>query len=709
VSLQERDLKQSQLTLQRLHNRLGRPRDAPCGNHEKFDWREIGVLGEDETMSFRAESLSTTLPASQDPQTRIKQVEHGVLGTPCQISVHLQFEGFPIWLMALDSTLIKELVIHGSSSRSKFLDSMQEQGFSQDLIEAALLNVGLSKILHSGSGDALSPGELLLVSGPISFVKHWTLQTPNPTLVVCNEHVRSKHMHGEKSLRWNRFRHETFGGATQFQAMFGSNIPEFNPCRTELRRTIRHIIDYGLKPKWAPAPLDGKSDSTLSINDRLHPCDLGRTVLYHTHYSATGWGSRQLSVDEIGIAFGWPAWARHFTSQLTPVFPSVPLQILDGCLKGIVESLPGLNPLQTPLPTPGLPASDRSWLPRIQRFLPHSWVDDELITDKAAKRDDAGVPVHLWDKRCSLVLPHVTPALQTLRLWLTRGLTTRLWREFHAYLCAVHGEDWRASLQRAKVSESQGRSPDGKRTRGGVKKEDNGFTYDELVKDITAGVDAISRVSDSDWWTWKKGSALLFWRWPEGAQRSFARDGMPIWIKSKLPRFQGPARPPDPEKKHLILAKLKKILDRGYVVTPDSIDFIKSLMDFFDVEKDSDIRLVYNGTSCGLNEALWAPNFFLPTPATAARTLGYGYYMVDIDLGEMFLNFPLHESLQRFSGVDFSQYVSELREGPCKRWWVHWTRCWMGLKPSPFMAVRFYYLAEEFARGNRKDKNNALR
>jgi hypothetical protein len=33
----------------------------------------------------------------------------------------------------------------------------------------------------------------------------------------------------------------------------------------------------------------------------------------------------------------------------------------------------------------------------------------------------------------------------------------------------------------------------------------------------------------------------------------------------------------------------------------------------------------------------------------------------------------------------------------------------MGLKPSPFMAVRFYYLAEEFARGNRKDKNNALR
>jgi hypothetical protein len=162
----------------------------------------------------------------------------------------------------------------------------------------------------------------------------------------------------------------------------------------------------------------------------------------------------------------------------------------------------------------------------------------------------------------------------------------------------------------------------------------------------------------------------------------------------------------------LILAKLQKILDRGYVVAPLMIDFIRSLMDFFEVEKDSDIRLVYNGTSCGLNDALWAPNFWLPTPATAARSLGYGYYMVDIDLGEMFLNFPLHKVLQRFSGVDFSHFDSDLKPSlpsHLKNKWVHWTRCWMGLKPSPYMAVRFYYLAEEFAKGNRRDKDNPLR
>jgi hypothetical protein len=33
----------------------------------------------------------------------------------------------------------------------------------------------------------------------------------------------------------------------------------------------------------------------------------------------------------------------------------------------------------------------------------------------------------------------------------------------------------------------------------------------------------------------------------------------------------------------------------------------------------------------------------------------------------------------------------------------------MGFKPSPYYSTRFYYWAEEFARGNRRDKTNPLR
>jgi hypothetical protein len=87
--------------------------------------------------------------------------------------------------------------------------------------------------------------------------------------------------------------------------------------------------------------------------------------------------------------------------------------------------------------------------------------------------------------------------------------------------------------------------------------------------------------------------------------------------------------------------------------------------------------------------------------------LGFGYYMVDIDLGVMFLNFPLPDLVQSFLGVDLRYYADDMSlEGNSL---VHWARCWMGLKPSPFMAVRFYYLAEELCRGKRHQKNNPLR
>jgi hypothetical protein len=258
------------------------------------------------------------------------------------------------------------------------------------------------------------------------------------------------------------------------------------------------------------------------------------------------------------------------------------------------------------------------------------------------------------------------------------------------YLKEEHGEDWQASLQAHKLAVAQGRLPTlGKCTRGdfkGVKDQASNHASSKLAKDVSTGTDAILRFLDADWWTWKRGSALFFWQWPAGEQRKSARDGMPIWIRSRLPRYQRASKKPDPTKKHLILAKLHKIFDRGYVVAPDMVNFIRSLMNFFEEAKESDIRLVYNGTSCGLNDTLWAQHFWLPTPSTAARTLGYGYFMVDIDLGEMFLNFPLHKMLQKFSVVDFSQYSSSLREpltGPCKKDWVHWTRCWMGLLILP--------------------------
>ena len=81
----------------------------------------------------------------------------------------------------------------------------------------------------------------------------------------------------------------------------------------------------------------------------------------------------------------------------------------------------------------------------------------------------------------------------------------------------------------------------------------------------------------------------------------------------------------------------------------------------------------------------------------------------------MFNNFSLHNSLQRFSGIDLTQFrdllelhFPEQKPFP-RRILYQWARCWMGLKPSPFWSARFYYLMEEYMIGNHLNPKNSFR
>jgi hypothetical protein len=84
----------------------------------------------------------------------------------------------------------------------------------------------------------------------------------------------------------------------------------------------------------------------------------------------------------------------------------VPLQILDSCLQGLMFSTPWLSPLQMPSPHVCVPSCMWTYLvPTIQKFLLHLCLDAALVTNKAAKHNDAGVPIHLWDQRYTQVFP----------------------------------------------------------------------------------------------------------------------------------------------------------------------------------------------------------------------------------------------------------------------------------------------------------------
>ena len=110
-------------------------------------------------------------------------------------------------------------------------------------------------------------------------------------------------------------------------------------------------------------------------------------------------------------------------------------------------------------------------------------------------------------------------------------------------------------------------------------------------------------------------------------------------------------------------------------------------MSVFDVPKGSDIRLVFDGTSCGLNDVLWAPWFALPSVDTMLGTMDVGYWSADNDIGEMFYNFWLHESLRNLCGVDLSKLFMDEMTPTQRVLWERWYRCPMGIKPSPYQAV----------------------
>jgi hypothetical protein len=75
---------------------------------------------------------------------------------------------------------------------------------------------------------------------------------------------------------------------------------------------------------------------------------------------------------------------------------------------------------------------------------------------------------------------------------------------------------------------------------------------------------------------------------------------MEIFAWGRFPSKLGSGRGTRQDKVPAVGKKINEVFERGYVL-PGTVH---STADFFDVEKGADIRVVCNGTSCGLNDAL---------------------------------------------------------------------------------------------------------
>ena len=225
----------------------------------------------------------------------------------------------------------------------------------------------------------------------------------------------------------------------------------------------------------------------------------------------------------------------------------------------------------------------------------------------------------------------------------------------------------------------------------------------ELFADKEVGRDAVTRAANSTWWDWDAGSTLFFWRWPKRVQRT-VRDGTKLFIiRSKLPRYMKRQQwPVDPAQADKLRTKLRKVRKQSYIQP----GFVRSLTGYFAVPKaKTDIRVVYDATRCGLNDALWAPNFFLPVVDSILRNATSATWFGDIDLGEMFLNYALDVEIRQYAGVDVTEVEDQIRH-QSKRILERWTRTLMGFRPSPYVATQTFAWSEEVIIGNYTKKEN---
>jgi hypothetical protein len=83
---------------------------------------------------------------------------------------------------------------------------------------------------------------------------------------------------------------------------------------------------------------------------------------------------------------------------------------------------------------------------------------------------------------------------------------------------------------------------------------------------------------------------------------------------------------------------------------------VGQLIDMCDAPKGLEINVVYNGTLSGLNAAIWDPSFFLPSGSVALRVMPFTTFMLDADIDEMLLNFPMHKSIRPYAGIDIHHF-----------------------------------------------------
>ena len=656
-----------------------------------------------------------------------KLVESGLLEMFQARSLILFFENFPVWMLGLELSQVHRIWLPQVNSKVDLIRSFNKSrdGPFYELVFSKFESLITYK--DNVCCDLPYSSSLTLISGSLAFYQE--------TLPICADGQVIYLLDTHSKLRkiptfspcLNRIKHASMGGATKFETIY-SMVNINAPLKlSNLKRDISSYIDYSIR---SARPLSFGNCFHVNQFDLLHPHALHTPVLVPSDFSSSGFGLRRMSQAELGAIFGV---ASEYVNALEHAsFDFVPLQILRVLLScGFQRSNRLSNKrARTMLNVPRCsPDKAPTYLPALQRTLPPAWAKCDEMSQKAAKDDDARIDFDKWDLRILALWPHAKQLISALRILTLRVQFRKLFREYKAFLRKNFSLAYESRLKsrmclywglfhnrlRGVIDSSLyhrlGKFYGLAKIKTNINRE--AHKLESLDEELIAGRGCLNSYLGSTFFGWDKGSTLLYWRWTTDVQE-YAKNGFVPYISTTLPNSKKGASTPKPLIFEKIYSKIKKALERNYLIIESDRNKVKNVIDYFGVEKgESDIRVVFNGTSCGLNRAVWAPNFWLPTAKSMVRAMNYNFKAVDIDLGEMFLNFPLSKKLRPYSGVDITPFKNRLKNDRLVRkvnqkLLATWSRTWMGFRPSPEWACRFYYLAEEFVRGNEQDIKNPL-
>eukprot|EP00957_Ditylum_brightwellii_P060293 4579142-Ditylum_brightwellii.AAC.1 len=106
----------------------------------------------------------------------------------------------------------------------------------------------------------------------------------------------------------------------------------------------------------------------------------------------------------------------------------------------------------------------------------------------------------------------------------------------------------------------------------------------------------------------------------------------------------------DKDKWGLLQKKIENVVNRLYIEEGT----VTSLTGFFVSKEEDNICIAYHARDCGLNKALWVPNFGLPTAESLVRMMDTHLWAEDKDVDEMIHNYFMDIQVRPYTGISLT-------------------------------------------------------